>query len=369
MASSDHRQKPLSPKDPVEALFLGSVLNEKVQGSHGPFVGICGVLRSKRIETVHDLVYIEPWELRDWLLSPEEEVLELLRRAWAACAAPLASAWDLARAADATARQGCATPLASLSQALGGSLRGSFLEVAGPPGTGKTQLCLHVACLTAASGGEVYWLDTERTFSPERALEMLSAILALPQTGAEQIRTLALQALTRIRHRVCSSLQELCSITAELAQSVQQARKSKLPVPGFPSLVIVDSVASVARNDGDAMADPRVAIPRRQAALSALAGSIKKLVASGSPIGVVVTNQVFGDPIAGGSKVALGHVWHHAVNWRLVLSHLPPGDARGYGTKERSVQGRRFLLVEKSPCSPPLVIRFAITAAGLEEIR
>jgi len=68
------------------------------------------------------------------------------------------------------------------------------------------------------------------------------------------------------------------------------------------------------------------------------------------------------------SKVTLGYVWHHAVNWRLVLSHQSPAAVGGMGTKEQSRGGRRFLCVEKSPCSAPIVIEFGIGREGLEEI-
>ena len=43
-------------------------------------------------------------------------------------------------------------PLPSLERALQGLP--ALLEVAGPPGAGKTQFCLHTAALTAANGGE-----------------------------------------------------------------------------------------------------------------------------------------------------------------------------------------------------------------------
>ncbi|CAK9022514.1 unnamed protein product [Durusdinium trenchii] len=83
----------------------------------------------------------------------------------------------------------------------------------------------------------------------------------------------------------------------------------------------------------------------------------------------VVTNQVMGDPTSGAARVTLGHVWHHSVNWRLVLSHLPPGPG-GPGSKEQADPfGRRYLLVEKSPCCETLTIPFSITEHGLNELK
>merc|ERR1712139_574422 len=108
-------------------------------------------------------------------------------------------------------------------------------------------------------------------------------------------------ALGRIRRKPCSSLQELHSIAAELER---RARRGD----AVPSLVVVDSVAAVARNEGKSSESQRVQIPRRQAALSALSSLFKTLVARKSPAtgaadpvappGVLVTNQVAGDPTA-----------------------------------------------------------------------
>ncbi|CAK0851063.1 unnamed protein product [Prorocentrum cordatum] len=137
------------------------------------------------------------------LESPAESEAEgVIGRACAACAAPLVSAWDLrARWAPAVP-----APLPSLSAAVvGGGLAGSFLEVAGPPGVGKTQLCLHLAALAALEGGEAFWLDTEHAFSPPRALELLRALCA----GGPEAEGRALEALQRIRRRACSSLADV----------------------------------------------------------------------------------------------------------------------------------------------------------------
>ncbi|CAJ1405345.1 unnamed protein product, partial [Effrenium voratum] len=64
-------------------------------GSEGLQEGpaIAELLRARRLFTLQDMVYLAPWELRDWLLSTEEEAEELLQRGWAALAAPPRSAW------------------------------------------------------------------------------------------------------------------------------------------------------------------------------------------------------------------------------------------------------------------------------------
>jgi len=320
-------------------------------------VSLLELLRAKRLSTIKDLVHLPPWELRDWLLITEEEAILLLRKAWSTCAVKPVSAWELATQSHAIPRSRLA-PLPSLQAALGGTP--ALLEVAGAPGVGKTQFCLHAAALTAASGGEVFWLDAERSFSAQRLLEMLEHL----QPGE-----VAMQALQRVRHKVCGSLQELHSIVSELSQS----KAAAVEQPALPALVVIDSVAAVARRESE-----QSSIPRRQAALSSLASLLKVLVApsisaeaASNVPSVVVTNQVMGDPSGGSAastRVSLGQVWHHAVNWRLVLSHVPPGPT-GPGSKEQADPfGRRYLLVEKSPCCATLTIPFNICERGLKEL-
>ncbi|CAE8686351.1 unnamed protein product [Polarella glacialis] len=143
--------------------------------------------------------------------------------------------------------------------------------------------------------------------------------------------------------QVCMSLQELHAVVAELAQRAQQGG---VPLPrctfqslggwlvrARPASDVVDSVAAVARNDGDPNESRRTLIPRRQAALSAIASLLKVLVAPSGlrhaaeqqlgeeavTPGVVVTNQVMGDPVAGGSRVTLGHAGSASIpdlSWR-----------------------------------------------------
>nr|QDO16451.1 DNA repair protein RAD51-like protein 2 [Crypthecodinium cohnii]USW07893.1 DNA repair protein RAD51-like protein 2 [Crypthecodinium cohnii] len=320
---------------------------------------ICGALRARKVQSVKELAYVAAWELKDWLLIPEPEAEAILARSWAACACQPNSAYALAQNVDEYGE--VPPPLPSLQVAFGGSLKGSFVEVAGPPGVGKTQFCLQAAASTSARGGEVFWLDTERTFSPQRLLELLTAQVDLDGRGSQDS---ALQALEHIRCRTCSSLPELQSAVQEIAECAYRRER-------LPSLLIVDSIAAAARHQED--------VRKRQAALNQIASNLKSLVSSTSDAAesmeascpaVIVTNQVSGDPTSAGYKVALGHMWHHAVNWRLILRHESGGSSALHGP--RSCQPDRApirtLVVEKSPCCGPQAIPFFVTSEGLREI-
>lgn len=324
---------------------------------------LCGVLRSRGIATVRDLVYLPAWELRDWLLVPEDAAEAILQRAWAACAAPAATAWDLASQRPAAAAAAAPAPLAVLGAALGGGLAGALVEVAGPPGHGKTQFCLHAAALAAARGGEVFWIDTERTFSPQRLLELL-----LAAHGGEE--SLAMDALGRVRCRSCASLLDLSRIVEELASCASRGEP-------LPALLVIDSVASVARSEGGGdggAASRRDYIPKRQAMLNSLASLLKMLASTAVVVGslqrmaVLVTNQVHGDPSRGGCKVTLGNVWHHAVNHRVVISRSGHGRLSFQPLPAVGAEDVRYLRLEKSACAAPFTICFVIGPAGLQEV-
>lgn len=64
-------------------------------------------------------------------------------------------------------------PPCRLDELLGGGLReGTVLEVAGETSSGKTQLALAVAALSAARGEALVWVDTTGSFAPQRLVAM-----------------------------------------------------------------------------------------------------------------------------------------------------------------------------------------------------
>lgn len=306
------------------------------------------LLQSRQLRAMSDLVLLQPWELRDIILYPEDDAKELLARAYSWYAPKPCTAKELLRSAPPMPPLAkCLAPLGILAH---GGFEGSVVEVAGPAGTGKTQLSLHLAAATVKDcHASVFWLDTEGTFSAQRILELLSEAGCSAKDAAF--------ALGRIHVRRCQYLQELTNTVKELLRTEGE----------WPALVVIDSVAAAARLGGS---EGREAFFLRQKQLGMLAGSLKSFAAGRALVQsqgkrrsptVIVTNQVFG---GAETRVALGHVWHHAVNWRFVLSHLPPGDPRGLGRKEDG-DGRRFFRVEKSPSSAPLVVEYGISAGGI----
>lgn len=87
-----------------------------------------------------------------------------------------------------------------LDRAIGGPLpRPGFIELFGPPSTGKSALCLELAARVQEAGSGVVWIDAEKTFLKERALkagldlERLTVIRALEGEDAIAAASLLLR--------------------------------------------------------------------------------------------------------------------------------------------------------------------------------
>jgi len=111
-------------------------------------------------------------------------------------------------------------------------------------------------------------------------------------------------------------------------------------------MVIVDSIASVARKESDAI---------KRSDLLSKEASILKYLAESFEIPVVVTNQVTSRFEKDLKKFvvtpALGIVWSHSVNTRLVLEYF--GDLN------------RRITVAKSPVSRVVSVRYVVNEGGI----
>ncbi|KAI3430763.1 hypothetical protein D9Q98_009175 [Chlorella vulgaris] len=239
------------------------------------------------------------------------------------------------------------TSLVQLDAALcGGIPAGSVTEVVGPAGLGKTQLCLQLAVLGClereAEGGSVAFIDTEKKFSARRLAQIARERLPQQYPSEEALAGMA----SRVLVFCPRTSQELLHTLQTLEATIIERRVR---------LVLLDSVASLARADFAAGS-----LPERQRMLGQQASRLKYL-AETFHIPVLVTNQVtthIGGSFGGGSTgggghltAALGTLWAHAVNTRLVLE---------------MVQGTRFVRIAKSPAAPIAAFAYVVTGSGLE---
>ena len=240
-----------------------------------------------------------------------------------------------------------ATEIAPLDKHLHGGLPSkSVTEIVGPSGAGKTQFCLMMTCKAilpreeGGLGGKVVYIDTEGAFSAGRLQEIAATRFPWFYDSAERLSDLLSSVLVK---PIGSSL-ELNALLEEMELLVM--------TEGVRFLVL-DSVASKIRNEFDS-----TQMQKRQAMLLEQAQTLKQL-AERFNIPVLVSNQV---TTRVGEKVdesfitaALGPLWAHAVNTRLVLEKMSETDR--VGTKR--------LWAAKSPLCSVAFLACDVTAKGL----
>jgi energy-coupling factor transporter ATP-binding protein EcfA2 len=178
------------------------------------------------------------------------------------------------------------TSITSLDSLLRGGIEpGWLVELCGPAGSGKTQICLSLASNAIREGKSVYWIDSGKTFRPERLVQIAGYT----------------ECLNNVHVAPCHCLFEALRILSTIDPIVRAD-------PNTP-MVIIDSVASLARS--------APVLFERHKQLHDLAGAIKR-----TPAITVVTNHVRAE-LSGREKAecvpALGNTWSHDITCRFML--------------------------------------------------
>jgi DNA repair protein RadA len=226
----------------------------------------------------------------------------------------------------------------SLDELLGGGFETqAIVEVYGEFGSGKTQVGHQLAVNTirpiedGGLGGEVFYIDTEDTFRPERITQMATAIGIDPADALERIHVA----------RAYNSAHQIL-----LVDEIKRMSKN-IDV----KLVIVDSLTSHFRAEyvGRGM------LATRQQKLNRHLKDLKQLSDIQNSI-ILVTNQVMSKPDAmwgDPTKAIGGHIVGHASTFRLYL--------------RKSKGGRRIARLVDSPNLPEGEAVFTVTAEGLQD--
>ena len=226
----------------------------------------------------------------------------------------------------------------AMDELLGGGFETqSICEVFGEFGSGKTQighqLAVNTILPTSQGGlnGEVFYIDTEDTFRPERIAQMAEAVGMDPQDALDRIHVA----------RAYNSAHQML-----LVDEIKRMAKS-IDV----KLVIVDSLTSHFRAEfvGRGM------LASRQQKLNKHLKELKQLSDVQNAL-ILVTNQVMSNPAAlwGDPTNAIGgHIVGHASTFRLYL--------------RKSKGGRRIARLIDSPNLPEGEAVFTVTAEGLKD--
>jgi RAD51-like protein 1 len=198
-----------------------------------------------------------------------------------------------------------------------------------------------MAIQASMEGGKIVYIDTEGSFSADRLVEM--ACYRFPQYYAPEDGS-----TSKVEELANTVLVYHPKTSKELNQTLNDLEN--VIIKENVKLIILDSVASVMRREFDSSN-----ISERQAMLLEQAQLLKRL-AERFDLPVIVTNQVTTkvNEVDAAVGAALGPLWAHAVNMRLVLEWLG----------ELAVGSRR-LWVAKSPICSVSYVEYDIREAGL----
>ena len=251
-----------------------------------------------------------------------------------------------------------------VDQLLGGGIAlGELTEVAGVPGSGKTQLGMQLAVTArlphvwGGVQGETLYIDSEGSFAPERCLSMATALVnhiqyvqrrRVPQN--ETPDWFNPESILRGIHvlRVHDEGAQMSTLLA-LESLLQTHRNVKL--------VVIDSIAFHHRASASRMDSTPETAAQLRTLLVQLAGHLGQ-VATRHRVAVVAMNQMTTTKTATGDFAtvpALGEAWAHAVTTRLLLSPSP----------NPASDVRRTCQLTKSPRLPAGQADFTVVESGI----
>ncbi|XP_042735626.1 DNA repair protein RAD51 homolog 4 isoform X3 [Lagopus leucura] len=191
----------------------------------------------------------------------------------------------------------------SLDQLLDAGLyTGEVTELAGAPGSGKTQVCLSIAAsVSLGLRQHVVFLDSTGGFTASRLYQMLQSRV---EDKEEQ-----LEALQRVQVIRVFDIYEMLRALHEVRDCLSQQVESSA---GPLKAVLIDSVSAVLSPLLGGQQSEGLAI------MMQLARELKTLAKEFSVV-VLVTNQVTRDSSTGALKSALGRSWSFVPSTRVLL--------------------------------------------------
>lgn len=279
----------------------------------------------KRGLSINDLLTMSELELAEELILDREAAREILDTVASLLLKPV-TADELLKNKERVLRTG----IDEFDELLKGGLRaGTINSIFGPPASGKTQFCLHLAARSLLSydrGGlsseEAIYIDTEGGFYPDRMVTFLES------------NGLSKRDLSRIR---IFSARNTNQLKVALRMSNDMVRE------GRSSFVCVDSISYPFRGYKGISG-----LRDRQEGLREVLSLIARVSEHGSLVLITVHAVKWGKEITSKGGFVLGHVPHNVLYFR--------GSSRGFV----------IVTLEDSSYLPPGQVVFRITESGLE---
>jgi len=272
----------------------------------------------------------------------------------------------------------------SIDTLLGGGFHpGELTEVCGPPGCGKTQLCIQL-CVDAnlpkefgGVHGRAAYIDTEGSFTPERCMDMAKAMVQhVHATAKRRSSTVPTWFTTSYIlngidvFRVFDETSQTATIHSLPNYFKQLQQRGERPV----KMLIIDSIAFHYRSSDS---DYKV----RTKSLTIMAEFLNNL-ASTFNLSIVVVNQMTTRIISNESTTttadnhnikhipALGESWAHATTTRLLISPAYKHDNDNNNDNQSYNEGHGKKLIcrlVKSTHKPAGIAHFSITQNGIRD--
>ncbi len=153
----------------------------------------------------------------------------------------------------------------------GGYEKGIITMIAGPPGCGKTNLGILVACSQAKKGNKVMFVDTEGGFSVERVKQIVGE-------GYEEF-------LKNVLLIEPGNFLDQCNVLSDLSSKIKKEHISLVVIDGMAMLYRLELGGAVKEKD-----DEKIRNINRD-----VAGQMKNLseLARREELPIVITNQVY----------------------------------------------------------------------------
>lgn len=239
------------------------------------------------------------------------------------------------------------TSCSALDIALGGGIETGYItEISGESSMGKTQICFQLcvnAQLPVELGGldaEVIFVDTEKTFSSERMIEIINTTLKEKSTkdGVDVLQGRDVNHfLSQLYVFRCIEAVELLAVVHQFFEFVKNHPKVRL--------IIIDSVAHAIRSEE---------LTTKTRIMLNIVTKLREL-AIHTDIGILVVNQVttrFNNDGTSNIIPALGETWSYVPAVKILLS------------REGNL---RIASLTKSPTRPPAEARYEITSGGIRD--
>ncbi|KAH8659258.1 P-loop containing nucleoside triphosphate hydrolase protein [Tricladium varicosporioides] len=249
----------------------------------------------------------------------------------------------------------------------GGVSRGKVTEIYGPPGVGKTALCMQIAANALRAGENVVWVDASRPLPGVRLLQILqsdgSSSPSLSSAHPSPQDPLAL--LENLTHFSTPTLAHLLALFSDSTTTNPPQNTSLIVIDSFSTPFSTAFLRTV--ENGAAPKKPSVpkAASRKFPILNGLLGTFQKLAALRN-IAIVLTSQCVTKLRPGISAALLPALsttpWEQGLGSRVVI--FRDWGWRGDGGEEvDEVRIAQVLKAEGSAASR--VVPFAISESGL----